>query len=231
MRDTEPISMFCGFPVIVATLPTFAAMASASRCGFGSQPRRRVIASTSGVSAMHTTSLIMNADSAPLTAVIAAARPTCEVTRFVIHRATSPKPPEISSAALITIIPKRSASVAPSIASCAFSSERPPTVTMSAPPMRAAASRSERSPGTRPIENATYENTRMATGAQTDVLNRNQARAFSERIAEPERRRALAQRHHLGERVEPARQRDEEARADLEVVLVATELILAAVLP
>jgi len=31
IRDTDPISMFCGLPVIVATLPTLEAVASARR--------------------------------------------------------------------------------------------------------------------------------------------------------------------------------------------------------
>jgi hypothetical protein len=31
MRETAPMIMFCGLPVMVAVLPTFAAIASASR--------------------------------------------------------------------------------------------------------------------------------------------------------------------------------------------------------
>ena len=36
MPENDPISMFCGFPVIVATLPIFDAVATANRYGKGS---------------------------------------------------------------------------------------------------------------------------------------------------------------------------------------------------
>ncbi len=55
--------MFCGLPVMVATLPMFDEVASARRYGLGSRSSVSAICSTSGVKAMHTTSLMRNADS------------------------------------------------------------------------------------------------------------------------------------------------------------------------
>src|SRR5207253_1756245 len=41
MDEKLPTSMFCGFPVKVATLPTFAAVTSATRYGTGRDRHRR----------------------------------------------------------------------------------------------------------------------------------------------------------------------------------------------
>src|SRR5678816_3410616 len=63
MRESEAMRMFCGLPVGVATLPTLEEVASARRYGFGSRFTDSHTRRTSGVKAMHTTSLIRSAES------------------------------------------------------------------------------------------------------------------------------------------------------------------------
>ena len=65
MCDSEPMMMFCGFPVIVATEPMFEAVARPTRYGIGGRRRRWQRWSTSGVRATQTTSLTRNAERAP----------------------------------------------------------------------------------------------------------------------------------------------------------------------
>ena len=59
----RPISMFCGFPVMVATLPTFDHVATARRYGSGAESARD--ASTKGTITRHTISFTKNAESTP----------------------------------------------------------------------------------------------------------------------------------------------------------------------
>src|SRR6266436_3748379 len=65
MPEKLPMSMFCGFPVKVATLPTFAAVTSATRYGTGGSASCRVASSTTGARTRHTTSLTKNAERTP----------------------------------------------------------------------------------------------------------------------------------------------------------------------
>ena len=65
MPENEPISMFCGFPVILATLPIFDAVATANRYGNGSSRSLRVIFSTNGTITRQTISFTKNAESTP----------------------------------------------------------------------------------------------------------------------------------------------------------------------
>jgi len=74
IREKVPISMFWGFPVIVAALPMLAAMATARRYGTGFRPSRIAMSSTSGVSTRHIVSLTKKADSVPETTTMAASR-------------------------------------------------------------------------------------------------------------------------------------------------------------
>ena len=67
MCEKLPIIMFCGLPVMVATLPILAAMATASRYGTGLRRSRPVISSTSGVSTRHMVSLTKKAEKTPET--------------------------------------------------------------------------------------------------------------------------------------------------------------------
>ena len=65
--DSEPISMFCGLPVIVATLPMFDAVATASTIRApAAAPSRRAMCSTNGVITRQTMSFTRNAESRPL---------------------------------------------------------------------------------------------------------------------------------------------------------------------
>ena len=66
------MSMFCGFPVIVAVLPMFEAVATASRWGMGGNPRRCATCSTNGVITRQTMSLTRNAESRPLVKITVA---------------------------------------------------------------------------------------------------------------------------------------------------------------
>ena len=66
IRENEPMSMFCGLPVMLATLPIFEAVATARRYGSGLMPIRRVSASTIGTMTRQMMSLTKNADSTPL---------------------------------------------------------------------------------------------------------------------------------------------------------------------
>jgi len=59
------MSMFCGFPVIVATLPIFDAVATANRYGNGSSRSLRLMLSTNGTITRQTISFTKNAESAP----------------------------------------------------------------------------------------------------------------------------------------------------------------------
>ncbi len=58
--------MFCGLPVIVATLPMFDAVATAITYGSTGRRRRRARWIANGVITRQTTSLTRNADSSPL---------------------------------------------------------------------------------------------------------------------------------------------------------------------
>ena len=66
MPDSEPISMFCGLPVIVAALPIFDAVATAITYGTGGSLSRRAMCTTNGVITRQTMSLTRNAESSPL---------------------------------------------------------------------------------------------------------------------------------------------------------------------
>ena len=60
--DSEPMSMFCGLPVIVAVLPMFDAVATATTYGIGGSPRRRAMRNARGVITRHTMSFTRNAE-------------------------------------------------------------------------------------------------------------------------------------------------------------------------
>ena len=66
IRESEPINMLGGLPVIVAALPMFDAVATAIAYGMEGRPSRRVIRRTNGVIIRHTMSFTRNAESNPL---------------------------------------------------------------------------------------------------------------------------------------------------------------------
>jgi len=88
--------MFCGLPVIVATLPRLLAVARAIRYGTGRSPRLPTIWMTSGVSTRQTTSFTKNADRTPAEAITATSRPSGLRARPIAQAVTRPKNPERS---------------------------------------------------------------------------------------------------------------------------------------
>jgi len=63
------MSMFCGLPVRVATLPALEAKASPSRYGKAGSAAASTSASTMGVHITHTVSLTRSAESPPATTI------------------------------------------------------------------------------------------------------------------------------------------------------------------
>lgn len=94
----------------------FDEVARASRYGLGSRSSDRATERISGVNAMHTTSLIKNADSTAALSETATSSARGLLARRVMRCPTSANAPEISSAADSTIMPKSNASVPPSTA-------------------------------------------------------------------------------------------------------------------
>ena len=69
MPENDPMSMFWGLPVIVATLPILEDVATASRNGSGLTRIRRVIVSTSGAITRQMMSFTKKAERIPLAAI------------------------------------------------------------------------------------------------------------------------------------------------------------------
>ena len=97
--------MFCGFPVMVATLPTLAPMATASRYGTGLRFRVEVTSSTSGVSTRHIVSLTNRAEKNPETKTIAASSRMGRWARSTTCALTARKNPDRRRFATTIIIP------------------------------------------------------------------------------------------------------------------------------
>ena len=89
-----PTSMFWGLPVSVATLPTLAAVARATRYGTGGNASRRVIPTTSGASTRQTTSFTKSAERPPATTMTAASRLRGVLAFRMVHSVTRLKNPE-----------------------------------------------------------------------------------------------------------------------------------------
>src|SRR5215472_18737764 len=88
MCEYEPISMFCGFPVIVATLPMFEAVATANRNGKAGNCNRRVSFNTNGTMTRQTMSLTKKADKSPDVKITAGRNHfggRCLRTAWVVH--------------------------------------------------------------------------------------------------------------------------------------------------
>src|SRR6266849_3871245 len=111
MPEKLPTSMFCGFPVRVATLPTFAAVTSATRYGTGGSASWRVASSTTGARTRHTTSLTKNAERTPEATTTAPSSARGVRARRSAHVITRRKKPERRRYAVTIIIPNSSTSV------------------------------------------------------------------------------------------------------------------------
>src|SRR5579864_1472394 len=88
MCEYEPMSMFCGLPVIVATLPIFEAVATASKNGSGCRRILLVRTKTKGTITKQTMSFTRNADRIPevkITAGRNARGCRCFSTASVVH--------------------------------------------------------------------------------------------------------------------------------------------------
>src|SRR5712664_3797154 len=121
MPEKLPTSMFCGLPVSVATLPTFAAVARAIRYGTGGRWSRRVTASTRGASTRQTTSFTKKAESTPAAPVTAPSRASGVRALRIVHAMTRPKNPERRRYAVTIIMPKSSTRVCASTEATASS--------------------------------------------------------------------------------------------------------------
>ena len=86
--------MFCGFPVIVATLPTLEAIATPSKYGKGFSFADFTISTTSGVKTRQIASLTRNAEKNPVSRTMAIKRPICVRTCSATHLLTSWKRPD-----------------------------------------------------------------------------------------------------------------------------------------
>ena len=138
MRETLPISMFCGLPTIVAVLPMFDPVASASRYGTGSWRRADARSRTSGVNATQMVSLTKTAERSPLAATTALRSAAGWCTRRLTQTTTRARMPVACSGATIAIIPKSRRIVRQSIASRAARGAIAPVAIMSAAPASAA---------------------------------------------------------------------------------------------
>jgi hypothetical protein len=147
--------MFCGFPVKVATLPTFAAVTSAIRYGTGGSASWRVASSTTGARTRHTTSLTKKADRTPEATTTVPSSIRGVRARRRAHVITSRKKPERRRYAVTIIIPNSSTRVGASTAATASVHGTAPEATMTAAPMIATPVRSIRKPGTRPSASPT----------------------------------------------------------------------------
>ena len=110
------MSMFCGLPVIVATLPMFDAVASASRYGTARWPRDSATSIRIGVNTRQIVSFTKSADSTPVVNTTVTSSTAGCLTRTTIARATVLKNRASRRLAMSTIIPKSRMSVRKSIA-------------------------------------------------------------------------------------------------------------------
>src|SRR4051794_41955411 len=94
MPEKDPISMFCGLPVMVATLPMFELVATASKYGSGGRFIRLVMLSTKGTMTRHTMSFTKNAERIPQVKITAGKR-DCGgspfMTTFPVHPEKTPQ--------------------------------------------------------------------------------------------------------------------------------------------
>jgi len=108
--------MFCGLPVIVATLPMFDAVATANRYGMGLRLTPTMISSTSGVITKQIVSFTKKAESVPDASTMATSSVKGRRTCVAIQSVTRRKKPETRRLATTIIMPSKSVMVSKSIA-------------------------------------------------------------------------------------------------------------------
>ena len=108
--------MFCGLPVMVATLPTFEAVATANRYGMGLRFTAVTSSSTSGVITKQIVSLTKKAESVPDASTTATRSANGRRTCVAIQSVTRRKKPETRRLATTIIMPSKSVMVSKSMA-------------------------------------------------------------------------------------------------------------------
>src|SRR5881296_2475407 len=140
--DRMAMNAFCGLPTSVATLPTFAAIATATRYGRGFTRRARVLRTTTGVTRSAIVSFKTMADSAAVATMSHARSEAWVFARLAIREDTRSKNPQTSSPETRSIMPTRSTITSRLIARSAWAGVRTPRTSISAPPSIATAGRS-----------------------------------------------------------------------------------------
>src|SRR3990172_1661610 len=139
---------FCGLPTCVATLPTFAATATATRYGTGFTRRARVARTTTGVTRRAIVSFSTRADRKAVASMSHTRNEVWLRAREASREDTKSKKPHTSSPETRTIIPTRRRITSRLIAAIAPVGVRTPRTSMRAAPSIATAGRSR---GNRPM--------------------------------------------------------------------------------
>src|SRR5256712_11145949 len=140
--DRIEMNAFWGLPTSVATLPTFAAIATATRYGSGFTRNGRVLRITTGVTSNAIVSFSTRADNAAVATMSHARNAAWFFARTAIRDETRSKNPQISSPDTSSIMPTRSTITSRLIARSASVGVRTPSTSMNAPPSIATAGRS-----------------------------------------------------------------------------------------
>src|SRR5438445_5564779 len=140
--DWMAMNAFWGLPTSVATLPTFAAIATATRYGSGFTRRARVLRTTTGVTSSAIVSFRTIADNAAVATMSHARNEAWLFARTAIRDETRSKNPQTSSPETRSIMPTRSTMTSRLIARRAWAGVRTPSTSISAPPSIATAGRS-----------------------------------------------------------------------------------------
>src|SRR5256712_14189738 len=140
--DWMAMNAFWGLPTSVATLPTFAAIATATRYGSGFTRRARVLRTTTGVTSSAIVSFRTIADNAAVTTMSKARNEAWLFARTAIRDETKSKNPQPSSPERTSLMPTRSTITSRSIASSAWAGAGTPRTSINATPSMATAGRS-----------------------------------------------------------------------------------------
>src|SRR5712691_8209493 len=163
--DRIPMNAFCGLPTSVATLPTFAEIATATRYGIGFTRSARALRTTTGVASNAIVSFRTTADNAAVVTMSQTRKEVCVFARAAIRDETRSKNPHASSPDTRTIMPTRSRITSRLIAAIASAGVRIPRTSMSAPPSMATAGRSIGNRRTFRREMRTYVTTKTTVAA------------------------------------------------------------------
>ena len=163
--DRIPMNAFCGLPTSVATLPTFAEIATATRYGIGFTRKARALRTTTGVTSNAIVSFRTTADSAAVVTMSQTRKEVCVFARAAIRDETRSKNPQASSPDTRTIMPTRSRITSRLMAAIASAGVRIPRTSMSAPPSMATAGRSMGNRRTFRREIRTYVTTKTTVAA------------------------------------------------------------------